>query len=267
MQHLLARHPHWAATSAAAAAHPALHLAMRHTLHAWLAASGTPAVWSLLLHFLQAALDSTAAQQRQHGGGLLPGQLPAQLRLLYPPGLVGAAAALLTQQPSEAGVEGAVAHLQLYLQGPAGSEAAALAAQQQQACGLEPLPDAAARCQAVWQLQLDAAACALFCLRRLPLRRLLQMAAAHGSDSDEDAAAGAVVRGDGAGDAATAPVPAAAEYIALLLWPGEPRRQQALASALQGQLAGVSLAALQPCLEQLQGWQHLLQAHCAGSST
>lgn len=198
-QQLLESKPHWAATTAAMAQHPALHLLARQTLHSWLAASGNPTVWRLLLHFVQAAMSgSSAAQLRQQQG-----QLPLPLRVLYPAGLAGAAALLHTQPPSEAGLRAAVELLQRFLSGEASqgagpSQAAgeptagATAAAQPPALAAvaaaaahHSLADdptawalaAAERRQQVWQLQLDCPSWLLFCLRQLPLEQLLQLAA------------------------------------------------------------------------------------------
>ena len=125
--------------------------------------------------------------------------------------------------------------------------------QQQQ----QPLPPASERQQQVWQLLLDAPAWLLFCLHRLPLQRLLELeAATDGLDCrTQPEARAAADRG-----AAQA---AAAEYAALVLWPGEPRRRQVLVEALLLQLEDVDFAALRPWLEMLHSWQGLLQAAAA----
>lgn len=183
--------------------HPALHLLSRQTLHSWLLASGNPTAWRLLLHFMQAACSSS-------GGGaqlLLNGQLPVQLRVLYPPGLAAAAALLHTQPPSETGLCTVVGMLQRFLAGepseaagtagaavePAAAERAATGAvvavelpavaepsAMQHCLASDPAAWAAAaaqRRQQVWQLQLDAPSWLLFCLRQLPLQQLLDLAA------------------------------------------------------------------------------------------
>lgn len=197
MQQLLESKPHWAATTATMAQHAALHLLARQTLHSWLAASGNPTAWRLLLHFVQAAMShSSAAHLWQQQG-----QLPLPLRVLYPAGLAGAAALLHTQPPSEAGLREAVELLQRFLSGEASSGAgtaqavgeptagAAAAAQSPALAAVgamhHSLADepaawalaAAERRQQVWQLQLDCPSWLLFCLRQLPLEQLLQLAA------------------------------------------------------------------------------------------
>lgn len=260
-QQLLRRHPHWAATAAAAARHPALHLVMRQTLHGWFAASGNPAVWLLLLLYVRAAAD---------GSGQSPqGELPAQLRALYPAALLPAAARLHGEQPSEAGLAEAVAQLQAFLAAPATEdEAPALEAAREPATAEEGAA-AAARHQHAWRLQLDAPAWLLFCLRQLPLQQLLGAAAAQelaaagphtaaplelgslGSDGEEG---GPVAAPSGSAAAS----PAAAAYAAMALWPGERERQAVVREALQGQLGDVDLPALRPWLRTLQAWQRML---------
>ena len=266
---LLAQQPHWAATAAAAAAHPALHLAIRQTLHEWLAASGNPAVWRLLLLYMQAARGTHqqgVQQQQQHGAQRMlqqgQGQLPRQLRLLYPAVLAGVTEMLLMERPSEAGLQRAVDELHAYMCGsppPATAAAAAAVAGMRPAPAEQLQPSASERPQQVWHLLLDAPPWMLFCLQRLPLQRLLELAAA----AEEAGFDGSTQPGEAAADGGAAQA-AAAEYAALLLWPGEPRRRQAVVEALLLQLGDVDLPAMRPWLEMMQAWQRLLQAAVAG---
>ncbi|KAL4419848.1 hypothetical protein ABPG75_006946 [Micractinium tetrahymenae] len=289
---VLRQRPRWAATSAAAAAQPALHLAIRQTLHRWLAASGSPSVWRLLLLYLQAACGSSSGGQ-PGPVGQAPGQLPTHLAVLHPPSLAHAAALLLTEQPSEAGLERAVAALQAFLQHPPASEqwqqrgsqggqatdllamadrqcslADQLSAEQQLLAGQQV--EKLQRQEAVWRLQLDAPGWALFCLRRLPLQRLLQLAAAEDGLPAAELAEGGQPGWQGVASEAASPqagsVPtsaaAAAAYVALLLWPGEHCSRQVLQEALCLQLQDVSLPALRPWLEMLHRWQHMLSGWC-----
>lgn len=265
---LLARQAHWAATAAAAARHPALHLLVRRTLHAWFAASGNSAAWRLLLHYVHAARSAHAPLLRQ-------GHLPADLRLLYPPGLRGVAALLHTQRPSDAGLTQAVAQLHSYVDGSAA--AAAAAAEGAAAAAASPWEQAAAtaeRQQQAWQLLLDAPAWLLFCLLQLPLQQLLALAVQQAQQPRQPGSP-AMPPSPAAGDhplpeqiqgealplsSRDAASPAAAQYAALVLWAGEPGCQQVLREALQLQLGDVDLAALRPWLQMLRRWQPLLQA-------
>jgi hypothetical protein len=222
LQRAVGSRPRWAACVAAAARHPALHLAVRQVLHGWLADSGHPAVWRLLLLHLHAA---RAAQQ----GELAAEQrLPAQLAVLYPAGLAAAAAVLHTRAPCVEGLHQVLAHLQLYTQ-PA----------QQQPRGR------AQRAQHAWRLLLDAPAWLSFCLQQLPLPALVELARRGGP-----------CEAQGGAGAGAAP---AARFVALLMWPGEPRRQQVLEDALALQLGDVDLPALRPWLEVLAVWREFLR--------
>lgn len=251
LQQLLQQHSHWHATPAAVARHPALHLVARQALHEWLAASGNPAAWRLLLLYMHAARNAWQAELQQ-------GQLPAEIRVLYPAALAGVAALLHMQPPSEAGLAAAVADLDtfLQLQQPAGGAAG-------EAQPLSAVASAAAtaqRQQQAWQLQLDAPGWLLFALKQLPVHYLLNLAAA---------ASGSMATGaDGGSDAAGSPTgsqpqatasPAAAAYAAMALWPGEPRRQQVLREALLLQLEDIDLPAVRLWLEQLHSWQGMLR--------
>ena len=285
-QQLLDSQPHWAATAAAVAYHPALHLLARRTLHSWLTASGNPAAWHLVLHLMQAARSCEGAAQQ-----LLRGQLPVALQVLYPPGLAAVAALLHTQQPTDTRLGEAVTLLEQFLEG--GSEAsqpaltAAHAATVAAAAGLPPPADlavaaaaAAERRQQVWQLQLDAPGWLLFCLNQLPLDQLLELAGqgsggASGAagPATRPAAAAAQPPSSRLGSQDLPPsqeaVPlspgaaaslAAARYAALALWPLQPLLQRVLEEALQLQLGDVDLAATRPWLEALHSWRPLLAA-------
>lgn len=280
LQPLLDSKPHWAATAAAVAQHPALHLLVRRTLHSWLAASGNPAAWRLLLHFVQAVRSSSsdAAQVLQRG------QLPVHLRVLYPPALAAAAALLHTQPPSEAGLCEAAGLLQRFLGAEpsdgAGSAAAAeppapaAGTATEHACARDPTSWASAaadRRQQVWQLQLDAPGWLLFCLRQLPLQQLLDLAVQQSGEAGgpgSRAAGPATPPGAASGNGSQqqrpvlcgAASPAAARYAAFALWHGEPLHQAVLEEALQLQLGDVDLAAVRPWLQTLHGWQAMLAA-------
>lgn len=297
-QQLLDSRPHWAATAAAAARHPALHLLARRTLHNWLAGSGNPAAWRLLLHLMQAARSSEGVAQL-----LRRGQLPVALQVLYPRGLAAAASLLHTQQPTDTRLGEAVALLQRFLGDaseaadaaaqPAGTGSKAAAATAA-AEGCLPSADVAAaaavaakRRQQVWQLQLDAPGWLLFCLHQLPLEQLLQLAGQSGSGASgaagpttppAEAAEQPPSRLPGSQDmppsqealplsAGAAASPAAARYAALALWPGQPLFQRVLEEALQLQLGDVDLAAVRPWLEALRGWRPLLAAAEAAAAT
>lgn len=234
LQALLGQQPHWAAVPEAVARHPALHLVARQALHEWLAASGNPEAWRLLLLLLRAARCGGTQQPAQ-----AQGQLPAGLAALYSAGLAGAAALLHAEQPTEAGLQAAVAQLQAFLAPPA---------EQALASALDASAAAAQRQQQAWQLQLDAPAWLLACLRRLPLQHLLSLAEAGGAAAGGTAAAAEAATGS----------PAAAAYAALALWPGEPRRQGVLREALQLELSDVDLPSLRPWLLALHSWQALL---------
>ena len=259
------------------AQHPALHLLVRQTLHSWLAASGNPAAWRLLLHFVRGVRSSSDAAQL-----LQRGQLPVHLRVLYPPGLAAAAAMLHTQPPSEAGLCEAVRLLQRFLAAEpsdgAGLAAAteppapAAATATEHACACDPAAWAAAageRRQQVWQLQLDAPGWLLFCLRQLPLQQLLDLAAQQAGEAGGPgslAAGPATPPGAAGGNSSEqqqpvlcgAASPAAARYAALTLWHGEPLHQAVLEEALQPQLGDVDLAAVGPWLQTLHSWQAML---------
>ena len=276
LKQLLEQQPHWAATAAAAAAHPALHLAIRQTLHHWLAASGNPAVWRLLLLYFNAVRSGHCGQQQPLDQHLLP----LQLRLLYPAALAGVAALLHTEQPSSAGLDRAVARLQRFLSPPAsqpaedGSQAWQHLQQHSTAAGAAAAAGPPHAEQHVGQMLLDAPAWLLFCLQQLPLQQLLQLAAAEAAETGPSGAVGgsapaaaAAAAGQepavSAGAAPAAAAAAAAEYAALLMWPGYPRRRRVLAEALQLDLADVDLAAVQPWLITLVSWQQMLQEAAA----
>lgn len=269
---MLARQPHWAATAAAAARHPALHLAMRQTLHGWLAASGSPVAWRLLLLLLRAAAGARGQQLERDG------QLPAELRVLYPADLVPAAALLHTQPPSAAGLDQAVALLRAYIAAASGAPSDSglplAQRQQQQQDGSDAQPVHAwdhASCEQqrqrlaagrqrqaqAWQLVLDAPAWVLFCLQQLPLQQLLEAgtaaddAGSMGPASPSPAPAPAGHRQAGASAAA-------ADFVGLLLWPGQARQWQVLREVLALELANVDLPAILPWL---QSWQRVLQGH------
>lgn len=222
MRQLVGSRRRWAACLAAAARHPALHLAARQVLHRWLADSGHPAVWRLLLLHLHAAravqAEQLAAQQR----------LPPQLAVLYPAGLAAAATLLHAGAPCDEGLDQVLAHLQLYVQ-PA----------------QRPQRGRVQREQHVWRLLLDAPAWLAFCLQRLPLRALDELMEGGGACEARSAA------GEGAASAA--------RFVALLLLPGEPRRRRVLEDALALRLEDVDLAAMQPWLESLAAWQNFLR--------
>lgn len=313
---VLQQQPRWAATAGAAAEHPALHLAIRQTLHSWLAASGNPAVWRLLLLYLQAACGragccsadglagpagptGSRAQHAQRGPGCLPHrQLPAHLAVLHPPALAHVASLLLLEPPSEAALERGVAGLQAFLQQPStGDEqgqhgmncgplpAGLPGSAEQQGClaqrqlaQRQRLADerlaAARRQEAAWQLQLDAPGWALYCLRRVPLLRLLtlveetelmsvaasQGGAGEGAGCPRPAGPAAHVCDEGAtASEGTSAAAAAAAYISLLAWPGEPHRRRVLRDALCLQLGDVDLPAVRPWLDMLLRWQRMLE--------
>ncbi len=314
--HVVQQRPHWAASVAAAAAHPALHLAIRQTLHRWLAASGNPLVWRLLLLYLQAGRDGASwraassrgaaaqqaggftRQQGQPGVGQPQVQLPPRLAVLHPPALAPMAALLLTEAPTEAGLERAVAGLQAFLQQPLEEEDAEVAQQVGQGgTQTADLPGGAPsqqagllgrllaeqqqlaarqratrqRHEAVWRLQLDAPEWALFCLRCLPLQQLLQMAATQeGTPAAASPGVGAEGQRIGFRAACIASRPnmegslaSAAAYISLLAWPGEQRCRQVLQEALCLQLQDVSLPAVRPWLDTLLRWQGMLASWCS----
>ena len=241
---VLARQAHWAATVPALAQHPALHLAARQALHSWLAASGAPSVWRLLLLYLRAVRRLCAQQLRG-------GSLPPELSLLYPVHLAGCAALLHCQRPTGAGLQRLVSQLQLAV--ACGSSSSSVEHQQQEAAE-----------QQVWQLQLDSPDWLLFALRQLPLQQLLDLAAADAADANKEGYHGssavqqAALPPDNSEGSVVATAAAAAEYAALLLWPGQPRRRAVLLEALFLQLGDVDLSMVQPWIQTLLSWQSLL---------
>ena len=213
--------PHWAALAPALSAHPALHLAARQALHAWLGASGSPAAWALLVALVDAA-------RAAHGGALQRGALPPALRALYPPPAQRLALFLHSATPEPEGLPLLAALL-------CPDEPA------QQPGGAQPVgPEAGCWEEQAWRAFLDRPAWLRCALSQLPL--------------------GAGGPGEGGGSVlppGSAVLAAAAGVAAWALLPHAATLRQAVAEALGGELDDCDPAALRPWLATLRRWQAL----------
>ena len=253
---LIAREPHWRAAVAAAAAHPALHLVARQTLHAWLAESGSLAVWELLVALRQAAAaagsgaDSAdpGAERATEGAALLPA-----LRVLHPAGPARDLAALLhVAPPSASGLVQAAALVQ-----KTGAAAAAQASGLVNTAGAAAMAgnaESAGQVEGVWEALLDHPRWLCYALRLLPLQRVLAAADAE-AGGDCGPACEASPGTSGLEQAREAMLQKAASVlVSWAVWPHDGRRREALQRALQGQTRELDLAAVRPWLAALQGW-------------
>ena len=213
--------PHWAALAPALAVHPALHLAARQALHAWVGASGSAAAWALQVALVDAA-------RAAHGAALAQGALPPELQALYPPSAQRLALFLHTVPPEP---EGLPRLAELLSSGePAKRDGS----------GRPGGPAPGGWEEQAWRALLDRPGWLRCALSQLPLE---------GGD--------AVPLGSGQGQGGGGVLAAAADVAAWALLPQAATLRRALAEALRGDLEDCDPAALRPWLATLRRWQAL----------